>query len=65
MKITKVQCRHLIHACRMAIDYEESFIDAYSNVHDGSEKEPVKKGRILIRRWHKLIDQLRTKKSEN
>lgn len=30
---------------------EKTFIDAYINVHDGSEIEPIKKSKKQIREW--------------
>jgi hypothetical protein len=61
MYITDTQRKHLIQACHTAIQEEEAFIDAYSNVRDGSEKEPVKHSKKWIKRWKKLIIYLETK----
>jgi hypothetical protein len=58
MVITNIQRKHLIHACFIAIQQEESFIDAYSHVHDGSEKETVSNSKKWIKRWKKLINYL-------
>jgi len=63
INITKAQRQSLIHACKGAIAYEESFIDAYKHVDDGSQKEPVGKAKILIRKWQKLIEYLRSYES--
>ena len=55
LKIGERQRKDLIQACSTAIREEESFIDAYVDVHDGSEKEPIETAEKFIRKWKKLI----------
>lgn len=61
MKITKTQKKYIIQALFSAIQNEESLIDAYSNVHDGSEKQPVSQSKRWIRQWNKLLEQMDVK----
>jgi hypothetical protein len=61
MFITNIQREHLIHACFIAIQQEKSFIDIFSHIHDGSEKEPVSNSKKWIKRYKKLINYLKTK----
>jgi hypothetical protein len=55
MKITKTQRKWLIQACLAAIQNEEALIDAYSNVSDGSEKQPVSQSKKWIKKWKKIM----------
>jgi len=59
MEITERQRKHIISACYTAIQSEESLIDAYSHVHDGSEKEPNRWAKKWVRRWKKIISELK------
>ena len=61
MEINKTQKRHLIQALFSAIQNEESLIDAYSNVRDGSEKQPILQSKKWIRRWEKLLNHFEVK----
>ena len=58
MNLSKIQKGYLARACKSAIDGELNFMDAYSNVTDGSEKEPIKTSKLWIRRWESMIKKL-------
>lgn len=58
MRITERERKYLVEACFAAIRHEEGFIEAYRNVDDGSEKEPVANSLKWIRRWRKIMVKL-------
>jgi hypothetical protein len=55
------EVKYILHALIEARDYEYASLDAYRNVHDGSEKEPSSFAKRHIKKWNEIIRKLEEK----
>ena len=58
MQLSKKKLRMIVIGLHSGIQSEEALIDAYSNVHDGSEKAPIAKSTKFIKKWKEIIYEI-------